>query len=277
MARKRDIALCINLNDFYEHGIARGVVRYAKELGSWRLFGYGWMFRPVGSLSEWRGDGIIARIEFKEDFDRIRALRIPVVDVAGAFIGKGVSTVSNDDLATGAAGAELLLSQCFVNFAFCGASGVEWSSKRLEGFISKLGGSPSSCPVFLKPLRWWEAQKVSRSLKAWISKLTLPCAVMACNDTAGVLLCAACRDMGLKVPDDIAVIGVDNEDVLCELSNPSLSSIPLDCERIGYESAALLNSIISSRKIPKEISLVPPGQAVRRASTDTIAVTPQGS
>lgn len=271
-SKKKDIALCVNLNDFYEHGIARGVVRYAKEAGSWRLFGYGWMFRPVGSLSEWQGDGIIARIEFQEDFERIRTLNLPVVDVAGAFIGKKVYTVSNDDFATGVTGAELFISQYFSNFAFCGASGVEWSSSRLEGFRTRLGAAGSSLPLFLKPLRWWEAQRTSPGLKAWISRLPLPCGVMACNDTAGVLVCAACRELGLRIPEDIAVLGVDNEDVLCELSNPSLSSIPLNCERIGYEAAFALDSILSSGKMPEKPSLVHPGQAIRRASTDALAV-----
>ena len=73
-ARMPDIALCMELTDFYEHGIARGIVRYAKSKPDWRLYGYGWMFRPLTDLERWQGDGIIARVETSRDADRIAAL-----------------------------------------------------------------------------------------------------------------------------------------------------------------------------------------------------------
>jgi LacI family transcriptional regulator len=92
---------------------------------------------------------------------------------------------------------------------------------------------------------------------------------MACNDTAGLKLTAACRDLGLQVPRDVAVIGVDDEDVVCELSS-SLSSIPCDCERIGYEAAAALDRLMEGRRVGGPV-FVPPRPPVIRASSDTVA------
>ena len=161
---KRRIALCFGLNDFYEHGIARGVIQYAKQAENWRLFGYGWMFDPLEDLEHWRGDGIIARVEFAEDADRLSALGIPVVDVAGGFVRTGFSQVINDDLESGRKAGEYLLSCGFRNLAFCGAEGVAWSRDRLAGFSEAVSDRTAGLSSFEAPLSWWEDLRRSRRL-----------------------------------------------------------------------------------------------------------------
>ena len=266
----KSIALCMGLNDFYEHGIARGIVRYAKNQLDWSLYGYGWMFRPIEDLEHWKGDGIIARVESGEDADRLAALDVPVVDVAGAYTGKGFYQITNDDPATGLAAGGYFASLGFEHFAFLGVEGVAWSEKRKQGFLTSLDIHRRELHVFQRSLPWWEQLEDLFELENWGASLPLPCAVFACNDTAGVKFANICHRLGLPIPESIALIGVDNEDILCELSSPALSSIMLDLETIGFRSARLLDQVMAVPGHPLSSELlIPPKGVVERASTNT--------
>jgi LacI family transcriptional regulator len=259
----------MGLTDFYEHGIARGVVRYARGRPDWDLYGFGWMFQSMGSLERWDGDGLVARIESGRDADRLAARRLPVVDVAGAWRRTGFRQVCNDDPATGALAARHLTSLGFSRFAFCGVARVGWSGRRREGFRAILGGSP--VPVFEESLAWWERLRHSDRLEAWIRALPHPVAVFACNDTAGLKAAAACRNAGLSVPRDVAILGVDNEDILCELCVPPLSSIMLDCEEIGFRAAETLARMLEhSGSGAVSPQLIAPREVVERSSTHVL-------
>jgi LacI family transcriptional regulator len=232
----------MELSDFYEHGIARGVLRFARSRPDWRIFGYGWMFRPLSDLEHWRGDGIIARIESSSDADRIAALGLCVVDVAGAYLRPGFRQVTNDDFLTGYKAFLHLRSCGFERFAFLGVSGTLWSSAREEGFLR---GIPGKVPAFRRPLPWWEgAVEAQEDLAAFLSSLEAPTGLFACNDTAGLRAAELARRLGLAVPENLAILGVDNEDILCELSSPPLSSIMLDCEAIGFRAAQTLAAVL---------------------------------
>ena len=266
---KLNIALCMGINDHYEHGIARGVVMFAKE-HSWNLSGYGWMFGSLQDVSNWDGDGIITRIESEADADLFASLGKPVVDVAGAYMRSEFNLVVNDDFLTGKKAGAHLAERGFIHFSFCGVKDVGWSLNRLEGFragITSVSGNDEyrseEIPVFEDSLEWWKNFEESDRLKDWLLSLPLPGAVFTCNDKAGVKVANACRSLGISVPGELAVLGVDNEDVLCELAAPSLSSVQLDCEQIGYRAAGLLDTVIH-RKSPEnpyssEILVLPKG------------------
>jgi LacI family transcriptional regulator len=267
----RDIALCMELTDFYEHGIARGVVRYAKSRPDWRLFGYGWMFRPLTDLKSWKGDGVIARVETSRDADRIASLGIPVVDVAGAYRRPGFRHVTNDDVRTGADAAAHLMACGFQRFAFLGVSGTIWSEDRRRGFIQGLGAG--QLPQFNRSLDWWENPHESTvAFEEFLSGLGLPAALFACNDTTGLRATERAHRLGINVPEGLAILGVDNEDILCELASPSLSSIMLDCEAIGFRAAAGIDAILDGSG-PAEGSRVsvPPREVAERESTRTFS------
>jgi LacI family transcriptional regulator len=271
--RRKRIAIVMGLADTYEHGIARGVVRYAKGRSDWDLYGYAWMFRPFDALEVWQGDGIIARIESRRDAELIGKRAIPVVDVAGAYRVSSITAVTNDDEATGRLAGEYLASCGFRRFAYCGAAGTQWSALRQKGFLSAVSGFAERPGVFEGSLPWWERLDSSGRLRSWLAGLHRPIGVFACNDTAGLKIVDLCRDLGIPVPDDVAVLGVDNEDVLCEMASPTLSSIELDCESIGYRAAVLLNDLIagSGPRPAGSPLLVPPKEVVERASTRVFA------
>ena len=265
-----NIALFMGLNDTYEHGITRGVTRYAKNHPNWRLYGYGWMFRPLEAVEFWEGDGIIARIESPEDAERLAALQIPVVDVAGAYLHPGFHQVNNNDDLTGRMAGDHLLSRGFRHFAFCGVKGVGWSEKRKAGFIAALGTTAACVPVFEESLPWWEQLENSEHLNDWLSELEYPVGVFACNDTAGLKLTELCGKLAVEVPEAVAILGVDNEDVLCEMAATTLSSIALDCETIGYRAASVLDRLLNTADTPSRTDTplqVPPLQIIVREST----------
>jgi LacI family transcriptional regulator len=271
--RKR-VALVMGLADTYEHGIARGVVRYAKAREQWDLYGYGWMFRPFDALEVWNGDGIITRAESVADAARLQRLTVPVVDVAGAYPAPSFWAVTNDDHATGRRAGDYLVSCGFPRFAYCGVARTEWSEKRKRGFFEAVRGVDPAPSVFEESLAWWERLDSKGRLGKWLAGLRRPLAVFACNDTAGLKLASLCRDLGIPVPDSTAILGVDNEDILCEMTYPSLSSIELDCEEIGYRAAALLDEVMAAgeRARPQERAVVvPPRGVVERESTRVYA------
>jgi len=285
----RNIALCMELSDFYEHGIARGVVRYAKSRPDWRLFGYGWMFRSLASLEGWKGDGIVARIESAAEADRLASLGLPLVDVAGAYLRPGFRTVANDDRLTGRRAALHLRSCGFSRFAFLGVEGTLWSQERKRGFVEALeeGAGPiGRLPSFERSLGWWESGREAGGeagarpggLAAFLAGLEKPAALFACNDTTGLRATELAGRLGIAVPGALAILGVDDEDILCELASPSLSSIRLDCEAIGYEAARALDALIEGPGAgapgpgPAEARrAVPPKEVAERESTRVYA------
>ena len=266
--RRRRVGLFMGLIDHYEHGIARGVVRFARERPDWDLYGYGWMFQGMGSLERWDGDGIIARIESARDAERLALRGIPVVDVAGAWTRPGFRQVSNDDGATGRLAGRHLAGLGNRRFGFCGVTGVGWSRARREAF--RVTVAPARLSVFEQSLPWWEKLHRSQHLDRWLTRLQRPAALFACNDTVGLKTAAACRRLGLAVPSDVAILGVDNEDILCELSVPPLSSIALDLERIGWLAAEALDAILDRRSGRGAAVVVPPREVVDRESTRAI-------
>lgn len=287
----RNIALCMELSDFYEHGIARGVVRYTKSRPDWRLFGYGWMFRPLSGLKGWKGDGIIARVESAAAADLLSSLGLPVVDVAGAYPRPRFSSVANDDFLTGRKAGVHLLDRGFTRFAFLGVRGTRWSRKRLDGFRKAIGegrgrtgaAKPPAVPVFERSLSWWEGGGGSGASESggrnafgdFLRRLAPQTALFACNDTTGLRATELAGRLGIAVPESLAILGVDDEDILCELSSPSLSSVRLDCEAIGYRAAAALDAILSGKggKAAKRLrdEEVPPKDIAERESTRVFA------
>jgi len=281
----RKIALCMELSDFYEHGIARGVVRYTKAKPDWRIYGYGWMFHSLRDIENWDGEGVIARVEDAANADRLESLGLPVVDVAGAYQRSRFHAVTNDDFLTGYQAAIHLLGCGFRRFAYLGVSDTRWSALRKEGFERALEqrgglGDRPRTPFFERSLAWWEGGRDAQGeIAAFLKRLEAPTALFACNDTTGLRATEIAGGLGLPVPESLAILGVDNEDILCELASPSLSSIQLDCEAIGYKAAARLDSILGGPRLAERDSgtslAVAPKEVVERESTRIFACEDQ--
>jgi LacI family transcriptional regulator len=171
----------------------------------------------------------------------------------------------------------------FERFAFLGVSGTLWSGKREEGFrrgITSIRGTPAETgaekvlPSFERSLSWWEGapergdRPEAGALESFLGSLAPPTGLFACNDTTGLRATELARELGIAVPESLAVLGVDDEDIVCELASPSLSSIGLDCERIGYRAAVALDAALGGAGLPSGSRIaIAPGEVAEREST----------
>lgn len=268
------IGISLRFHDSFDSQVARGIIEYAKAKGEWSLRGSGGGLRPLRFSGRDRCDAIIARIESDEDADRYAALGIPVVDIAGAHTRGNIHRVQNDDFSTGRRAGEYLRRLGARSFAYCGVQQVHWSRQRLLGFAEAVGVSIDTIPRFERSLPWWLQAIPSPAFRTWLRHLPDSTALFCCNDIAGVKAIAHGSDIAADIPSRLTLLGVDDEDLLCTLCTPSLSSVRLDCATIGYRGAALVDSLLQSGPMwishhPHTI-LVPPQEVVERESTTVV-------
>ena len=236
---------------------------------------------PDGSLVDvgrWDADGLMVRVHTRRLADRVLRSGIPAVDLGYVIPDLFPWRISNQQHRVGGMAAEHLLDCGFGNFAFCGWGPAHppakiWESIRCDSFTKVVCAAGFSSQSYVWPRRkkdrlWHQAQQ---HLADWLSALPHPVGIMACNDLRASHIVDAARLAGLSIPEDIAVIGVDNDEMLCEISTPSQSSIQLNFERLGFEGARLLDKLMCGRKPPKRPIQIEPTGVVQRQSTDVIA------
>jgi LacI family transcriptional regulator len=207
------------------------------------------------------------------------ASRIPVVDVLGVVPGLPFPLVHVDNRAIGRMAAEHLLERDIQHFGFFGVRGENWSQERYSSFCAAVSRLPSDVALCELPRgamdrRSWEL--VENHLARWVTGLPKPVGIVVCSDQMGSQMIEACRRAGLVVPDEVAVVGVDDDEVLCEVCNPPLSSIQADHVSVGYQAAAALHSLLGVGSRPEKLSLIAPQCVVERLSTDTLAIGDPG-
>jgi LacI family transcriptional regulator len=275
MKRRQKVALLIETSNAYARGLLQGIVRYIREHSPWSFYlpeqGRGDI--PPTWLANWQGDGIIARIENQEIAQSVAASGLPAVDVSAARMLPSLPWVETDDRGIAGLAAEHLLDRGFKHFGYCGDSRFNWSNWREEYFEEFLRHAHRECHHYrstIPPQAPLEQQVTE--IARWLRKLPKPVAIMACYDIRGQQVLDACRNAGLAVPDEVAVIGVDNDALLCDLSSPPLSSVIPNTQRTGYEAAALLQEMMSGRKVAPEAHLIGPLGVATRQSTDVLAI-----
>ena len=258
----------------------RGIARYTHLHGSWSFY---WEPRGVettGLILEKREvDGIIVR-----DVSELKnqALRLGIPTVVFGHRDRevrGLINVVTDSQAIGRMAAEHLLQCGFKHFAYCGLArnSIEqtpWSKHRLESFCERVVQAGFAAPpMFVLSVSGSDLRKPRRQLADWLRKLPQPLGVMACNDDCGAQVAEACKLAGLVVPDTVGIVGVDNDEVVCGLADPPMTSVALNFERAGYQAAEELNRLMQkSEKVPNNNILVLATHVVPRRSTDIVAV-----
>lgn len=277
MAKRRTVALLIETSNAYARGLLKGIAQYVRELKypwSMHLVEQAHADPPPPWLANWKGDGIIVRIETQEIATAVEAVRVPIVDVSAARHVPNVPWVATDDVVIAHLAAEHLLDRGFRHFGFCGNSAFNWSNWRRDEFVRYLGDR--GFPVHVLDAsssqgHYSMAGQTRKALTAWAQKLPKPVGVFATHDIRGQELLDACHGSGILVPDELAVIGVDNDEIVCDLSLPPLSSIAPDTQRSGYEAAHLLETSMAGRKTPPVLR-IPPLGVVTRQSSDVLAI-----
>ncbi len=275
MSSTRRMALLVGSAAGFGRGILDGVSAYLQDHGPWSVYWKQGLADWYGALDGWDGDGIIARIQDDEMAEAVHRTGLPAVNVSGLWPGTDIPRVTVDDAAAGRMAAGHLLDCGFHSFGFVGYSTRANSRWRFEAFRDVVEAAGWTCACYeggpaMTPHGAWteEIDEVGR----WIADLPRPAGVWACSDVRGWHVSEACRRTDLRVPEDVALLGMDNDELVCRLSAPPLSSIAVPWARVGAVAAALLDRMMDGSKPLSQKVLVPPVGVVARRSSDALAL-----
>lgn len=287
MKSEFSIALLVETSSTYGRQILRGIQRFNETANPHRwtavLEEHDVNAGVPSWIKNWTGDGIISR-QLSNDFrEEITRGKIAFVELTDRHETNEFITVRSDDFRIGQLAAEHFRERGLVNYAFCGFSGESWSDRRKAGFAAHLRSSPSSV-LFEHQADWYLQDSACRvaameDLTSWLKELPKPIGVMACNDVCGKRISECCHRASISVPEQVAVVGVDNDDLLCGWCSPPLSSVIPNAEAVGFQAARILSGLLGNPESnsaihetePREI-LIPPLGIQSRQSSDLVAV-----
>ena len=277
MKSPKKVALLIETSNRYGRDLLYGVRDWMREGERWAIrFTEQGRGAPLPTwLKDWQGDGIIARVDSPQIAAALRRTRLPVIDVSAERFSSEFSRVSIDNAAVARLAAEHLEGKGFAELAYCGDGRFLWSRQRGAEFTRGLAAKGRRCVDFVEQTVGGRpgSDAEIRAIARWLKALPKPVAVFACYDGRALQVLEACQLLGLNVPEQVAVLGVDNDELVCELANPPLSCVQPNARRSGYEAAALLARLMRGEKksvVPTH--QVQPVRVVERQSTDVVAV-----
>ncbi|MEJ2704310.1 MAG: DNA-binding transcriptional regulator [Sedimentisphaerales bacterium] len=249
-------------------------MKYSKLKGGWSFYN-----EPRGQeqslppFSSWEVDGAIVRLNESEKAYRFLEKGIPTIVAREEKEISGVPNIVGDNVAVGEMAGRYLLEKGFKHFGYCGFN-CSWSDARLRSFARTVEDAGCQISAYVPPksprrCSWPnELMRISK----WLRSLPKPVAIMACNDDRGRHVIEACKIANVKIPYQAVVLGVDNDELFCELSDPPLSSIARDTEAAGFEAAAVLDALMSGNETECNRIIVHPTHVVVRLSSDILAI-----
>jgi LacI family transcriptional regulator len=274
------IALVMDMARAYERGMLRGISRYSQLYGPCQFYrkmpqvSGGYEQVTPTELAQWGAQGLFLR-EGPNSRDLI-AMGLPAVIAPFSEPFTEVSNVLTDDQAIGKLGAGHLMECGFKHFAYCGlGESFFWSAGRCRSFtraIEEAGYAVSSIALPVKDrhhISWSDSLKI---LQAWLQQLPKPTGLMACNDDVCLHVIEACKVEGIAIPDHVGLLGVGNDEMICGLCSPPLSSIVLSTEKAGFEAAQWLAQRIEDTTLPDISFPVHALHVVSRQSTDVLMI-----
>jgi LacI family transcriptional regulator len=277
MTQRPHVALIVETSIHYGRQVLRGVTRYLRSHRAWSVFLEQrelWT-APPDWLRRWRGDGVICRKTTPELAAMLAKAGVPLIDLNDRCGAVGAPKIESDQPAIGALAADHLLERGFHRFGFCGFSDQLWSTRRRDGFVRRLAERGHACDLWESPWTGPRAQSWEREqaqIGKWIESLPKPVGVMACSDMRGQHVLDACQRLDRAVPEEVAVVGVDDDAVLCNLCYPPLSSVVPNAERVGFEAAALLDRLMAGEAPPPGPLRVEPVGVQTRQSSEVLAI-----
>jgi LacI family transcriptional regulator len=266
------VLLFVETSREFGRGLLHGIARYARLHGPWRV--HRWPGALDSSLPEWKSlqiDGAIVR-----DVKAVEGLAqagIPIIFAQHSRESYApFPALITDSASIGCMAAEHFLDRGFQNFAWCGLDDFVWSRKRAQYFAGRLEQVGLAVNLYRQPSTRRGRRHEQDLIADWLLALPKPVAVMCCNDDRALQVLEACKQAHCDVPDHVAVLGVDNDVLVCDLADPPISSIALNTEGAGYEAARLLDSLMRGAAMTGQILPVRPTHIVTRLSTDILAV-----
>lgn len=264
--RAKEIALCIDYNSNYYRSIVGGVARYSSMKG-WRFYTTrGVPQISLNELKSWEGAGVIGRLS-PELIADLQRRGIPAVNIKSDYLNLPVASVLMDNMAIGRMVAEYFIQKGIRRFAT-----TAWSVKGASGNL-KVQGFVQAMEERDLPVVVIDSQKDIQRLDQVLQvEHGVAVGFFAAEDFLGRMVIEACEDCGLRLPEDVAVVGVDNSPFICEMVKPTMSSVELGAERIGYQAASMLDNLIEGGEVPDAPLLVAPERIVERHSTDILEI-----
>jgi LacI family transcriptional regulator len=271
------VALLIEGSNGYARGLLQGVSDYLQARTPWSIY-FPETTRGEGTaeqLRQWKGDGVIVRVENAATAAAAVKCACPVINLSASNFLPGVPTVHSDQRAEAEIAFNHLWERGFRNLGFCGVSDYVWVHWQMKRFTECAAASKVEVHAHLAPLhlnnpKAWASGR--QKLIKWLRDLPKPIGIFACYDLLGQEIVNVCHEAGLRVPEDVAVIGVDDDPVRCSLSDPGLSSVAPDTRRVGYMAAELLSQMMAGKPVDAGLRNVAPLGVVARGSTDALAV-----
>jgi LacI family transcriptional regulator len=276
--RVRHVALVVEATQAPRRQMLSGVAQYIQEHEPWAVY-----LKPPGvqkSLDEWLkhwdGDGIIAAVT-ETEIGQIAERGLPMVDVVGIVHIPNVPLVHANDASIGRLGAEHLLERGFSGFGFIEYGGMHFSIRRRDAFVETIRSRNFKCQIFrLNPPSGtggpFGFEQQQSAMVDWIRALPTPVGVMASTDLLGQQFLEACLRAGVTVPEQVAVIGADNDEPICRIASPPLSSVIVNDHQRGYQAAAVLDMMMNGKPPPGDLVEIEPIGVACRASTDIMAI-----
>lgn len=269
------VILMLTAGMAYGRELALGIGLYARTHGRWRF-----MSATPGALNlpytdNFDGDAAIVSLSESFDLDALRKRGIPAVNISGRLIDMPLPSVITDDVAIGRMAADHFLNRGFRHFGYSGVGTYGFAIRRGDAFIAALRGHPSTRSVSRHDVHYsrdWSYETQQQQMTAWVTALPKPVAIFAANDFQANSIADACHRGGIVVPEEVAILGVDNDVTMCEFCDPPLSSIDTNHQHLGHSAAAMLDGLMRGQKPDPRVVLIAPRGVVVRHSTDSLAV-----
>lgn len=279
LPQTKRVAVLVDTSTTWGRDVIAGVHRYSRANVGWQLFieSRG-IEQRLWLPTKWKGDGVIARIGFPDLAKQLRALKLPIVNVSGISLPKlTFPRVASDQVQAANMAADHLMERGFKHFAYFSLLGLEYIASHRIAFSETLRMKGHKCEVFeAQPQHGAEPDwnLDMKRLGKWIANLPKPLAIFTWNSTSARDLIYACMQVGLAVPEKVAVLSGSDDDLLCEVTPVPISAVQLGCEQIGYRAAAELDAMMNKPgSRPEKEILIPPRGVVDRRSTDVFAIS----
>jgi LacI family transcriptional regulator len=268
------IVLLVETSREFGRQLIIGIARYARLNGPWSFYKEAIDLKSsIPHLTSWKPDGIIMRDTLIPK-ELLKLKKPTILAIHSSRYPKILPVIKTDSSSIAKMASDHLVEKGFKNYAFCGFDDYDWSNDRKSFFcrFNKEAGYRTFVYVQPKSLKTHYWEKEQRHVSEWIKTLPKPVGILACNDDRGQHILEVCKLIGLKVPEDVAVVGVDNDPMICEIGDPPLTSIALNVESSGFEAAKLLDQLINGKKMCGQQIITTASHVVQRQSSDILAV-----
>lgn len=273
------ILLLTDLSSAYSRALLKGLVRYAQYQDNWTFYKMPISYRMSQDADEiikwatkWHVDAIVAQLNHL-DLAKLSNLNIPIIVQNYENRIPGVCNLTGDYYGTGIMAANYFIKRGYKSFAFYGIKETIWSRERYDGYRFQLSKHNFSVHTLFEkaPLAdLWTLEL--DDLAKWIESLPSKTAIFTCDDYCGLRISDACKLHDIHIPEQVAILGVDNDELLCSIANPPLSSIFINAEEGGYLAGERLDLMIRNRDIESSNIILPPIEIIARESTAEYAI-----